>query len=171
MKNRRTVVVAFLLCAVMLLGVGYAAVTDVLDINGTADVNPESAFNDDIYFSAAVANETGNVASLVDGDPDMANFTVYSLSGQGNAATFTFTIENAGDLDAVVTPTVAQDGNNHPEYFELFSDWNGQPKTIAAGTSMTYTLTVKLRQTPPSSLHGVFHIELTAEAVDANAQG
>jgi hypothetical protein len=63
MKNRKTVVMAFLLVAVMLLSVGYAALTDVLDITGSADVNQsaaEEAFNEDIYFSAAVANQTGN---------------------------------------------------------------------------------------------------------------
>ena len=60
MKNRKTVVVAFLLCAVLLLGVGYAALSDTLDITGSADVNQsaaEEAFNEDVYFSAAVANE------------------------------------------------------------------------------------------------------------------
>ena len=34
MKNRKRVVVAFLLVAVMLLGVGYATLTDVLEITG-----------------------------------------------------------------------------------------------------------------------------------------
>ena len=168
--KRRNLVMTFMLVAALILGVGYAAVTDVLDINGTADVNPDTAFNEDIYFSAAVANQAGNTASVVDTDPDMANFTVSTLSGMNDEATFTFTIKNAGDLDVIVTPTVAQDGNNHPEYFELFSDWDGQPKEIEAGTELTYTLTVKLKATPADTLHGVFHIELSATPVSAPAQ-
>ena len=51
MRNRKTVVAAFLLVAVMMLGVGYAALTDILDITGSADVNQsaaEEAFNEDI---------------------------------------------------------------------------------------------------------------------------
>ena len=58
MKNRKSIVVAFLLVAVMLLGVGYAALTDILDITGSADINQsaaEEAFNEDVYFTGAVA--------------------------------------------------------------------------------------------------------------------
>jgi hypothetical protein len=44
------------------------------------------------------------------------------------------------------------------------SDWNAKPKTIAAGSSETYTVTVTLLKTPTESIHGSFHIELTAVA-------
>ena len=176
MRNRRTVVVAFLLVAVLLLGVGYAAVTDVLDINGTADVNQsaaQDAFDEDIYFTGAVANMDGDYASVDTNDSDLANFTVNSLNGQGDYATFTFTITNDGDLDAVVTPTLAQDGNTNAEYFRVTSDWNATAKTIAAGENATYTVTVELLKTPTDTIHGAFHIELHAVAgtVTTEAQG
>ncbi|MBO5270056.1 MAG: hypothetical protein J6B77_04670, partial [Clostridia bacterium] len=90
MKNRKTVVVAFLLLAVMLLGVGYAALTDVLDITGSADVNQsaaEEAFNEDIFFSAAVANDAGNTASVNADNNDKASFTANNLKGKGDKAT------------------------------------------------------------------------------------
>ena len=168
MKNRKTVVVAFLLVAAMLLGVGYAALTDVLDINGSATINQsaaEDAFDMDVYFSAAVANEEGNTASVNSNDNDKASFTVNTLKGKGDKATFTFTITNNGDVDAEVTPTLgATDGNSNPEYFAVTSDWNGQAKTIAAGGSMTYTVTIELLKTPTETIHGAFHIELTAVA-------
>ncbi len=175
MKNRKTVVVAFLLIATMLLGIGYAAISDVLDINGSADVSldaAQSAFDEDIYFSNAevltvVKNAEGkdlNVASISDGDNDQANFTADSLKGAGDYAEFRFTITNASDVDAVVTPTLASDGNSNTEYFDIVSDWNGQPKTIEAGKSMTYTVTVTLKKTPTEAAHGAFHIELNAVA-------
>ena len=167
MKNRKTIVVAFLLVAVMLLGVGYAALTDVLDINGTADVNEsaaQEAFNEDVYFTAAVANQEGNVASVVADDPDMASFTAYTLKGKGDVATFTFTIYNEGDVKASVTPTLASDGNSNPEYFEITSDWQGQGRVIKAGESARYTVTIKLLKTPTDTIHGAFHIELEAVA-------
>ena len=175
MKNRKTVVVAFLLVAVMLLGVGYAAISDVLDVNGSADVSldaAQSAFDEDVYFSKAevlteVKNAEGkdlNVASISDGDNDQANFTADSLKGAGDYAEFRFTITNASDVDAVVTPTLAADGNSNVEYFDIVSDWAGQPKTIKAGESMTYTVTVTLKKTPTEAAHGAFHIELTAVA-------
>lgn len=177
MKNRKTVVVAFLLCAVLLLGVGYAALTDTLDITGSADVNQsaaEEAFNEDIYFSAAVANPatgeqtTPNTASVNADNNDKASFTVKSLQGAGDTATFTFTIVNEGDVDATVTPKLnATLGNTNTEYFSLTSDWNGASQTLAAGGSITYTVTIELLKTPTETIAGSFLVELTATAGEA----
>ena len=170
MKNRKTIVVAFLLCAVMLLGVGYAALSDTLDITGSADVNQsaaEEAFNEDIYFSAAVANDAGNTASVNADNKDKASFTAATLKGQGDKVTFTFTIKNDGDVAADITPKFnATQGNTNPEYFKVSSDWNGETKTLAAGESITYTVTVELLKTPTVTIAGSFLIELTA--VSAN---
>lgn len=171
MKNRKTIIVAFVLVACMLVGVGYAALSDVLDITGTADVNQsaaEEAFNEDVHFSAAVANETGNTASVNADNNDKASFTANTLKGANDVATFTFTIVNEGDVDATVTPTLsATAGNTMPEYFAISSDWNGQAKTLAAGQSLTYTVTVKLLKTPTEAISGSFLIELKAVSVDS----
>ena len=167
MKNRKTVVVAFLLVAVMLLGIGYAALTDVLDITGSADINQsaaEEAFNEDIYFSGAVANEAGNTASVNADNNDKASFTANTLKGKGDQATFTYTIKNDGDLDASITPAISS--NTNPAYFEISSDWAGATKTLAAGASITYTVTIKLIETPTETISGSCIIELTAVSVD-----
>ena len=170
MKNRRTVVVAFLLCAVMLLGVGYAALSDTLDITGSADVNQsaaEEAFNEDVYFSAAVANEAGNTASVNSDNNDKASFTAATLKGKGDKVSFTFTIKNNGDVDADVTPKLnATLGNTNSEYFSITSDWDGATKTLAAHSEITYTVTVELLKTPTETISGSFLIELVA--VSAN---
>lgn len=170
MKNRKTVVVAFLLVAAMMLGVGYATLTDTLVINGTADISVEdaqSAFNDDIYFSDAVANDLGNIAEIGT-DVDMASFTASNLKGAGDKATFTFTIKNAGDLDADITPSLAS--NDHEANFNIYSDWRDGnnaiiTKTLEAGETITYTVTVVLKNTPTAALTGSFHINLEAEAI------
>lgn len=165
MKNRKRVVVSFLLVAVMLMSVGYAALTDVLDITGSADVNKsaaENAYNAKIYFTGAVANQTGNTASVNADNNDKASFTANTLQGAGDTATFTFTITNDGDLDATVTPSISS--NTNETYFSISSDWNGQPKTLEAGKTLTYTVTVTLKETPTDTISGSFIIELTAVA-------
>ena len=167
MKNRKGLI-AFLVLAVMLLGVGYAALTDTLDITGSADVNQsaaEEAFNEDIYFSAAVANEDGNTASINADNNDKASFTAKTLKGKGDKVTFTFTIKNDGDVAATVTPKLnATLGNTNPEYFSLTSDWDGEAKVLAAQSEITYTLTVELLKTPTETVAGSFLVELTAVA-------
>ena len=180
MKNRRNIIVAFLLCACLIVGVGYAALTDTLDINGTADVNQsaaEDAFNEDIYFSAAAVNGDAvtitypngssitlvNTANVNTNNNDKASFTANTLRGAGDTASFTFTIKNDGDVDANVTPTLnASAGNTKPEYFDIESDWNGETKLLKAGEFLTYTVTITLKQTPTETISGSFHIELTA---------
>ena len=167
MKKRRTLVISLLLVAALCLGIGYAALTDVLDINGSADVNQsaaEDAFNADVYFTNAVANEEGNAASVDPSDNDMASFTASTLKTKDDVATFTFTIANDSDVDAVVTPSLASDGNSNQAYFQITSDWNAQARTLAAGKTDTYTVTVKLLKTPTETIHGSFHITLTAVA-------
>ena len=167
MKNRRNIIVAFLLCACMIIGVGYATLTDVLDITGSADVNQsaaEEAFNEDIYFSGAVANETGNTASVNSDNNDKASFTANTLKGKGDKATFTYTINNDGDLDAIVTPSISS--NTNTEFFNVYSDWNGQPTELKAGQSVTYTVTIELIETPTETISGSCIIELTAKSVD-----
>ena len=170
MKNRKRVVVSFLLVAVMLLGIGYAALTDVLDITGSADVNQsaaEESFNQHIYFTGADANQTGNTASINADNNDKCSFTVNTLKGKDDTATFTFTIKNAGDLDATITPRISS--NTNTAYFDITSDWNGQAKDLAAGATITYTVTVKLLQTPTQTISGSFVIELTAVSEEVAA--
>ena len=171
MKNRRNIIVAFLLCACLIVGVGYAALTDTLDVTGSADVNQsaaEEAFNEDIFFSAAVANEAGNTASVNADNNDKASFTANTLKGKGDKVTFTFTIKNDGDVNATVTPKLnATLGNTNPEYFSIVSDWDGATKNLAAHSEITYTLTVELLKTPTETISGSFLVELTVTSVDA----
>ena len=167
MRNRKNVIVAFVLVAVMLMAVGYAALTDILDITGSADVNQsaaEEAFNEDIYFVSAVANEPGNTASVNADNNDKASFSANTLKGKGDKVTFTFEITNDGDVDAVVTPKISS--NTNSEYFLITSDWMVEgvstPKNLAAGSQLSYTVTVELRETPTVTIGGSFVIELTA---------
>ena len=169
MKNRKTIVVAFLLCAVMLLGVGYAALTDTLDITGSADVNVtelEEEYEEDVYFTGAVANGGApNTASVNSDNNDKASFSAKSLVKKGDKATFTFTIQNDSAHAVSVTPKLnATLGNTNTEYFTIESDWDGATKTIEANGSITYTLTVELIKDPTAAVSGSFLIELEAVA-------
>ena len=188
MKNRKFVVVAFLLVAVLLLGVGYAALTDTLDVTGSADVNLSelnNEFNHDVYFVGAEHKNDGDTTSINKDNNDKVSFTVNSLKSKGDTAVFTYTIANIGPHEVTVTPKIAANGGNtNTEYFEISSDWNGQPKILAAApgtkdgegnpipSKITYEVTVKLLKDPTVQVSGSFIIELTATAGDpASAPG
>ena len=185
MKNRRTIIVAFMLCAIMLLGVGYAAVTSALEINGSAEINAgnvQTAFDNNVFFSDATADTNGDVAYVDSQDNDIANFKSLNLAEQGNTAKFTFTIQNDSDLEVSVMPVLSYSGTPEiqeqaKKYFDVYSDWKvGDvviPKTIPAKGNVTYTVTVQLKQTPPLAentlLSGSFNILLTATSVQSGS--
>lgn len=164
--KRRTLIISFLLIAALALGIGYAALTDVLDIQGTTEVNQsaaEESFNHDIYFSAVSEADDGSYTAQINTDnSDKASFTVTGLKDKNDAVSITFTISNVGDLDAVVTPKLLQ--NSNPDYFSITSDWQSTAQTIAARTTKDITITVTLLELPTVTQAASFNIELTAVA-------
>lgn len=182
MKNRKRVIVAFMLVAVMLLGVGYAAITDVLDIQGTAEVttgNSQSALDQDVYFSGVkdpsdstfknnvtytIGTEVQYTAQINSDNNDKASFTVSGLKKKGDAIQITYNITNNGaaDLTATVTPLLLQNSNS--TYFDVTSDWNSLPQDIAPSASKTITITITLKETPTVAVSTSINIELTAVA-------
>lgn len=69
MKNRRTVIVAFMLVAAMVIGVGYAVGTGSLTIKGTATYyNPDQTTVENmVKFTQATAGDADVIAGVGDG--------------------------------------------------------------------------------------------------------
>lgn len=189
MKNRKIVVVAFLLIAVLLLGVGYAALTDTLTIAGQGNVNTDKAqekLNDDVYFTLAKAESTTGTSGVADtasilADNDRASFTANSLALGGETATFTFVVSNysnhevtLGGVTASIRDLIADgtdvetDGDN---VFTVNTSWSST--TLPAATdaehpgTATLTVTVKLYEAgknPEYPITGWFDLTFTATA-------
>ena len=191
MKKRKSVVVAFLLVAALLLGVGYAALTDTLTIAGQANVTTgkaEEELNLDVYFDKdqAKAFSTTGTSGIADtasvlADPDRASFTVNSLALANEIATFTFVVVNDGNHEATLsTPSITirdliADGTDvetdNDGVFEVDTSWDNPILEAATdaehpGTA-TLTVTVKLYDVgtnPEHAITGYFDITFTATA-------
>lgn len=172
MKNRKTVIVAFLLVAAMLLGVGYAELNDTLTIAGNATVTQtvaEEVFAEDIYFKSGSPNTTvtGFSASVDGTDNDKGTITIVdgALKSTGDTLSATFVITNAGDLDATVgVPTIT---NNNETYFTVTTNWGAAAKDLAAGDDISVVVTVELVKTPVADQSATFGISFTATSTDA----
>ena len=174
MKNRKIVVVAFLLIAVLLLGVGYAALTDTLTIIGNAHIDVDTAnktFDERIYFSAAEATSTtgtGTTADTASFTADDATYTANKLAIKGEKSVFTFTITNVSNVDAEITVNTKKlSGDNNPsnsntdKFTVEYSYPDGM--TIAKnGGTITVVVTVTLKDVVTSATSATFGIELTA---------
>ena len=96
MKNRRLAIVSFLLIAVLVMGVGFAALVDTLNVTGSATFRPAAVVETDvdaaIYFTQAEADGDYCIsASIKTSDPDEATMTVY--------------FNDAGEVDRTYTAT------------------------------------------------------------------
>ena len=188
MKNRKIVVVAFLLAAVLLLGVGYAALTDELTITGNMSADPsvsQNEFQSKVYFSYADVVGTvvdtngdpavGTAAANVTADNNKAHFEVLGLQNEDDTVTFKFTITNESEWDATVALKInsealtnENDGHEANEVFKVEWSWeenavDKDAKTIDAnnGTLDVY-VTVTLIDQPTDAHTASYTVTFTA---------
>ena len=175
MKNRKTVVVAFLLVAVMLLGVGYATLTNTLNITADLKADPSKAgseFDGDVYFSNKnIDKDDTNHASCIIENNDLATITADMFTTANQEVVVTLTITNdSTDFDAVLTPDVSLDAA-HDGIFAASCVWEGtdnlNQKTIPAGGSANLTVTLKLLKTPDEAHQAKFTVDFEVKSAEA----
>lgn len=156
MKNKKTFIAIGLVVAVLLMGIAYAAIADViLPITGTANVAIDAG-NFSVGFSTDSADVTttksidsaavtANVVSDVE-----ATIAVSGLSTIGQYVTATYTIENKSDvLDAelsAVADWLSTDATK--DWFTVEYEFADGETTVAAGDETTITVKVTLKKTP-----------------------
>lgn len=168
MKARRLTVVAFLLVAVMIIGVGFATLTDKLDILGTAEISQsqaESTFDGDIYFDGFNASEGVTVAyDPTDTTKDTVSFNVATLSEVGATAVVTCTIKSEFAKKANLVAVLS---SSRVDIFTVSTDWEDNESSIEANGTTTITVTIKLESIPSVAVSSTIDIKITATVPDA----
>lgn len=92
MKNRRSTILAFLLCATLVLGIGYAALSDTLTIGGSATFNPSGFVNDKvesaIKFTAATSNDAYCTGANITADDTASMAVVFNDNTEAATSTY-----------------------------------------------------------------------------------
>lgn len=150
MKTKRTAIVAFLLCAIMAIGIGFAAISKNLEINGNANLGMDST-GFSVAFVQADCSATGTDGTstiVVGGDSTVATFTVNGLKNAGDTVTGTFTVKNTSsqNYNAILgTPSVAFGTGENAYKTHIDVSTTGPVKTtLAQGETTTFTVTVEL---------------------------
>lgn len=179
MKNRRFAIVAFLLVATLVMGIGFATVTGQLNINGNAKYNSKAETDSSVHgavkFTAAAgdANCTAKITDTVNGD--IANMIVIFNDQNGTGelftATATYTVKyETTDMSLPdITFSVPNITNTNSDKFEVSTSWDSTAPTLKPGEEATLTVTVSYQAT--ASETGVQNATITIPLPYASVAG
>jgi hypothetical protein len=190
MKNRKVIVTAFLLVAVMLLGVGYAAVSDTLNFGGDATISGDQAqheFDVDVRITAVSENmadwepysdagaeiERANdfvvdIMGSGDNEQDVVDFQIFCLSNAGQYKEFWFKVENDSTHDATLKGSDITENGTHDYFtadYEIYTaDGSTTTEILPAGGEVLVKVVITVKATPTELYQGNFSFVITAEA-------
>ena len=174
MKNRRNVLIAFLLCATLIVGVGYAAFTGNLIINGTATYTHDGKeLDEDIFFSGYENLSHCNV-SFTDKDTAAIEVTFTPADSLDGGKTCTATapliITNTSPDKSVKFDTTAlsdivvNSADNVASMFDVTATLSNE--TLAANSTIKVNVTVTAQlQGVAEDRTGTFVIQLPATQI------
>lgn len=174
MKKRKTFIAMALIIAVLVLGVGYAAITNVnLNINGTANITANADFvvEFDTSHEPSVVNATAAYT-------DATNATVtVDLDSLNKTATAILKVDNnSSELSANLEATVGNVDEDLAKYTRITTRLcsDATCDTILSGVvtkdkSAYVKVTVNLIKSPAQDVKDkTFSVSLVASPVDAN---
>ena len=162
MTGTNKIILTIVLAAVLIIGVGYAAINSItLQITGQLAAAPSDANFNVKFINASPSDETADVFGIITGDLT-ATLNVKGLTAKGQTATATYTIQNTSeDLSASLTATAT---NQNTEYFRVLTGFS--ETNIAKGETSTLTVTVELIKTPiDAEVTDTVGIKITASPV------
>ena len=150
MKNRKTVIVVFMLVACMLIGVGYAAIESNLYMNGSINLTAdgaESELDEDVYFTA-VSNENHCNANVDTTNSDIVIVRITDTNSimafEGDQSSFTATVQNDAGVDVVITPSF-------PAFEGVEFSTDASEYVCLAGQTVEITFTITLTDSVPET--------------------
>ena len=142
MKNRRIVVVAILLIAVLCLGVGYAALTDSITATGTIKYGTQ---NLELQWTG---NVTGDNATTETTGGETLAFTVDTTDWEKDAVhTYTVTVTNTSTKYNATGVTVSAVTNDASANYTVEAEISANNINANNGTA-TVTITITLDEYP-----------------------
>ena len=180
MKKRRSLIVALLIIATLMMTVGYAVLNTELQVTGTAGTVVDGTKL--VYTgTASVIDGTEHVKNNADTKASAtannisATFTVNGLTKAGEYATAKFEIQNNNTYSYTIKePTVSFTGDHSFYSTEVhYLDAEGNPIdpftefTIAGGAKAYFTVKVALtNDTSSAKKSGNFTVTLPAVSID-----
>lgn len=151
MKNRKIIIACFLLCAALLMGIGYADLVGFLSIGTNMTMTKDNNDMKVVFTDAAIiAEDAGKGTATVNTDTTTATIEVTGLSAKGEHLTATFTMKNnTPDVTATIKMQTIADSEAYTvtHTFDKVGVQGADgtdDKTITLAPNATYTFTVTI---------------------------
>ncbi len=166
MKKKASIVVA-----ILLLAVGFAAISTTLIINGTTTVS-ENADDFSVIFTKASLDGTDVYTQVIDNTKKVITFTTSELKTLNQTSILAYEVtNNSANYDAEVTVNCKVKENTTAKYTNIKNELDGNATVIKAKETLNGTLTVTLNKTATEEIREEYVCELTFKAVERDTLG
>lgn len=142
MKNGKNTVIGFLIAAIVVMSIGYALVSQQLQVSGVAEVTSTwSVGITAITEGVAVGGATNKTPTSFTGTT--ATFDTV-LKAPGDSMTYDITVTNNGSIDALLNAiTITPEENGNKAILYEVTGVSAGNTTLEAGTTNTITVKVE----------------------------
>ena len=161
MKRKSAIIIA-----ILIMCVGFAAISTTLIINGSAKVS-ENTDDFSVIFTSASLDGTDVYSSVIDDTKKIINFNTKDLKNVGDTSVLNYEVtNNSANYDAEVQVNCKAKENTTAKYTSIKNELEGNTTVIKAKTSLNGTLTVTLNKTATEEVRENYVCELTFNAVE-----
>ena len=166
MKKKASIVVA-----ILLLAVGFAAVSTTLIINGSAKIG-ENTDDFSVIFTKATLDGTDVYANVISQDKKTITFETSDLKTLNQTSVLNYEVtNNSANYDAEVQVNCKVKDETQAKYTSIKNELEGNATIIKAKETLNGILTVTLNKTATEEVKEEYVCELTFNAVERNDLG
>mgnify|MGYP005760564543 FL=1 len=157
---------SILIIAILLMSIGFAAVSTTLIINGNAKVS-ENNEDFSVIFTAASIDGNDVYSTAVDDTKKIITFTTSELKTLNQTSILTYEVtNNSSQYDAEVSVTCVPKAGTTAKYTSIKNKLGNDATVVKAKTSVNGTLTVTLNKTATESVTEEYTCKLEFNAVE-----
>ena len=166
MKKKGSIVVA-----ILLLAVGFAAISTTLIINGTTKVS-ENTDDFSVIFTSASLDGTDVYANVISEDKKTITFETNDLKTLNQTSVLNYEVtNNSANYDAEVQVNCKVKDGTTAKYTGIKNELEGNATKVLAKNSVNGTLTVTLNKTATEEVREEYVCELTFNALERETIG
>ena len=162
---------SMLIVAILLMSIGFAAISTTLIINGNAKVS-ENQDDFSVIFTAATLDGKDVYSSIVDDTKKIITFETSELKTLNQTSILNYEVtNNSANYDAEVKVTCVPKEGTTAKYTSIKNELEGNATKVLAKNSVNGTLTVTLDRTSTEEVSEEYTCKLEFNAVERDTVG